>query len=521
MNTRTLRPRPVVLCILDGWGYRAESADNAIALANTPNWDRLLADCPHALLATSGLAVGLPDGQMGNSEVGHMNLGAGRVVMQDLPRIDLAVADGSLAANPNLLQAIAAVKARGGAFHLLGLLSPGGVHSHQDHLAALARIVAGHGVPVRVHAFLDGRDTPPSSALGFMERFLADVAGQDVQVATVSGRYYAMDRDKRWDRVQLAFDAMVLGKGPAAADALSAIKAGYDAGQTDEFLLPTAIAGYAGMGDGDGLLMGNFRADRAREILEALVDPAFNGFSRGKIPAFSARLGLTEYSSHLNAFLTPLFPAESLSRILGELVSEAGLTQLRIAETEKYAHVTFFFNGGREQVYPGEDRILIPSPKVATYDLAPAMSANEVTDRLVEAIDAGRYDVIVVNYANGDMVGHTGILAAAIAAVETVDACLGRLESAVAKAGGVLLVTADHGNAELMRDPETGEPQTAHTTGPVGVVLANAPAAVAGLREGRLADVAPTLLALLQLPQPAEMTGHSLLVLDRQPAMTG
>jgi 2,3-bisphosphoglycerate-independent phosphoglycerate mutase len=521
MNTRTLRPRPVVLCILDGWGYRAESADNAIALANTPNWDRLLADSPHALLKTSGLAVGLPDGQMGNSEVGHMNLGAGRVVMQDLPRIDLAAADGSLASNPDLLTAIDAVKASGGVIHLLGLLSPGGVHSHQDHLAALARIVASHGVPVRVHAFLDGRDTPPSSALGFMERFLADVAGQDVQVATVSGRYYAMDRDKRWDRVQLAFDAMVLGKGNAAADALSAIKAGYDAGQTDEFLLPTAIAGYAGINDGDGLLMGNFRADRAREILEALVDPAFNGFSRGKIPAFAARLGLTEYSSHLNAFLTPLFPAESLSRIFGEIVSEAGLTQLRIAETEKYAHVTFFFNGGREQVYPGEERILIPSPKVATYDLAPAMSAFEVTDRLVEAIDAGRYDVIVVNYANGDMVGHTGILAAAIVAAETVDACLGRLEAAVAKAGGVLLVTADHGNAELMRDPETGEPQTAHTTGPVGVVLANAPAAIAGLRDGRLADVAPTLLALLGLPQPTEMTGQSLLVLDRQPAMTG
>jgi 2,3-bisphosphoglycerate-independent phosphoglycerate mutase len=521
MNTSTLRPRPVVLCILDGWGYRAEPADNAIALANTPNWDRFLAHYPHALLKTSGLAVGLPGGQMGNSEVGHMNLGAGRVVMQDLPRIDLAAADGALAANPNLLKAIEAVKASGGAFHLLGLLSPGGVHSHQDHLAALARIVAGHGVPVRVHAFLDGRDTPPSSALGFMERFLADIAGQDVRVATVSGRYYALDRDKRWDRVQLAFDALVLGQGPAAADALSAIKAGYDAGQTDEFLLPTAIAGYAGMRDGDGLLMGNFRADRAREILEALVDPGFSGFSRAKTPDFAARLGLTEYSAHLNAFLTPLFPAESLSRILGEIVSEAGLTQLRIAETEKYAHVTFFFNGGREQVYPGEDRILIPSPKVATYDLAPAMSAKEVTDRLVEAIDAGRHDVIVVNYANGDMVGHTGILAAAVAAVETVDACLGRLEAAVARMGGVLLVTADHGNAELMRDPETGEPQTAHTTGPVGVVLAHAPAAIAGLRDGRLADVAPTLLALLGLPQPAEMTGQSLLVLNPQPAIAG
>lgn len=521
MNNPAPRPRPVVLCILDGWGYRADTADNAIALADTPNWDRLLAQNPHALLATSGLAVGLPDGQMGNSEVGHMNLGAGRVVMQDLPRIDLAVSDGSLASSPNLLAAVEAVKAKGGAFHLLGLLSPGGVHSHQDHLAALARIIASHGVSVRVHAFLDGRDTPPSSALGFMERFLADVAGHDVQVATVSGRYYAMDRDKRWDRVQLAVDAMVLGKGHAAADALSAIRAGYDAGQTDEFLLPTAIAGYAGMSDGDGLLMGNFRADRAREILEALVDPGFSGFSRAKIPAFAARVGMSEYSSHLNAFLTPLFPAESLSRILGEIVSEAGLTQLRIAETEKYAHVTFFFNGGREQVFPGEDRILIPSPKVATYDLAPAMSAHEVTDRLVEAIEAGRYDVIVVNYANGDMVGHTGLTPAAIVAAETVDACLGRLEAAVAKAGGVLLVTADHGNAELMKDPITGEPHTAHTTGPVLGALAHAPAEIAGLREGRLADVSPTLLALLGLPQPAEMTGQSLLVLQRQPALTG
>jgi 2,3-bisphosphoglycerate-independent phosphoglycerate mutase len=519
--SKTTAPRPVVLCILDGWGHRDDTRDNAIALAATPVWDRLVATCPRALLATSGLSVGLPDGQMGNSEVGHMNLGAGRVVMQDLPRIDEAVADGSLAANPALVAAVAAVRARGGVFHLLGLMSPGGVHSHQDHLAALARTIAAAGVPVRVHAFLDGRDTPPSSAKDYMARFLADVAGADVagadaagadiRVATVSGRYYAMDRDKRWDRVQLAFDAMMLGQGPAAADPLAAIQASYDSGKTDEFMLPVTVGGYGGMADGDGLLMGNFRADRAREILHALVDPGFDGFARSRCADFAARLGLTEYSRDLNAFLQPLFPAESLTRLLGEVTSEAGLTQLRIAETEKYAHVTFFFNGGREQVYPGEDRILVPSPKVATYDLQPEMSAGEVCDRMVQAIGSGKYDLIVANFANGDMVGHTGILAAAMRAAVTIDSCLSRLEMAVAAAGGTMLVTADHGNAEQMTDPETGQPHTAHTTGPVDAVLVNPPAGITGLADGRLADVAPTLLRLLGLPQPAEMTGFSLL----------
>jgi 2,3-bisphosphoglycerate-independent phosphoglycerate mutase len=500
-----------VLCILDGWGWREETADNAIAQADTPNWDRFLASYPHALLQTSGLQVGLPDGQMGNSEVGHMNLGAGRVVMQDLPRIDAAAADGSLAANPALVKAVAAVKARGGVFHLMGLLSPGGVHSHQDHLAALARSIAAAGVPVRVHAFLDGRDTPPSSAQGFMERFLADVAGHDVRVATVSGRYYAMDRDKRWDRIQLAWSALVDAKGAAAADALSAIAASYAAGKTDEFMLPAVIGSYTGMKDGDGLLMGNFRADRAREILDCLVNPAFDGFARARQVDFAARVGLTEYSKDLNAFLDTLFGPETLDNILGEVVAGAGLRQLRIAETEKYAHVTFFFNGGIETVFPGEERILVPSPKVATYDLQPEMSAGEVTDRLVAAIEGGTFDVVVVNYANGDMVGHTGFLDAAIRAATTVDTCLGRLEAAVAKAGGTMLVTADHGNAEQMRDPATGEPHTAHTTGPVPAVLVAPPAGVTGLGDGRLADVAPTLLALLGLPQPAEMSGHSLL----------
>jgi len=504
-------PRPVLLCILDGWGHRHDARDNAIEMAKTPVWHHLLESAPHALLETSGLAVGLPDGQMGNSEVGHMNLGAGRVVMQDLPRIDQAVADGSLARNAQLTAAIAAVKAAGGRFHLLGLLSPGGVHAHQDHLAGLAKIISDAGVPVLVHAFLDGRDTPPSSAEGFLKKFIADVAGHDVTIATVGGRYYAMDRDKRWDRVTLAADAIRSGKGPKAADALSAVAASYAAGKTDEFVLPVAIGAYAGVQDGDGLLMGNFRADRAREILHALADPAFTDIERPSLPAYAACLGLAEYSSQLNPLFPALFPAEKLSDILGEVVSKAGLRQLRIAETEKYAHVTFFLNGGEEQVYPGEDRILVPSPKVATYDLQPEMSAPEVTDKLVAAIESGTYDLIVCNYANGDMVGHTGILSAAIKAVETIDNALGRLSAAIVKVGGSMLITADHGNVEMMTDPETGEPYTAHTIGAVPVVLVNAPDNVRSISNGRLADVAPTLLSLMGLPQPAAMTGTSLL----------
>ena len=504
-------PRPVLLCILDGWGYRPDPTDNAILLAKTPVWSRLLASSPHALLETSGLAVGLPDGQMGNSEVGHMNLGAGRVVMQDLPRIDQAVADGTLAKNPLLVSSIAAVKAAGGRFHLLGLLSPGGVHSHQDHLAGLAKIISDAGVPVLIHAFLDGRDTPPSSADGFLKKFLADIEGHDVKIATIGGRYYAMDRDKRWDRVTLAADAIREGKGPRAADPLAALKASYEAGKTDEFVLPVAIGDYAGVHDGDGLMMGNFRADRAREILHALADPKFTEIARPDLPAYAACLGMVEYSSALNPLFPALFPAEKLSDILGEVVSRAGLKQLRIAETEKYAHVTFFLNGGEEQVYEGEDRILVPSPKVATYDLQPEMSAPEVTDKLVAAIESGTYDLIVANYANGDMVGHTGILSAAIKAVETIDAALGRLEAAIGKVGGTMLVTADHGNCEMMTDPETGEPYTQHTIGVVPAVLVNGPAE-ATLSDGRLADVAPTLLSLIGLPQPEAMTGRSLLV---------
>ncbi|HEX3499802.1 MAG TPA: 2,3-bisphosphoglycerate-independent phosphoglycerate mutase [Stellaceae bacterium] len=505
-------PRPVVLCILDGWGHRADPADNGIEQAATPNWHRFLATSPQSLLQASELFVGLPKGQMGNSEVGHMNIGAGRVVLQDLPRIDQAVADGSLAKNPRLAAFIAALQRSGGTAHLMGLLSPGGVHSHQDHIAALANILAAAGLPVAVHAFLEGRDTPPRSAKGFVEKLLADLHDREkIRIATVSGRYYAMDRDKRWDRVEKAYRAFVDAQGEMAPNAVAAIEQGYSAGLNDEFILPTVIGQYGGMTDGDGVIVGNFRADRVRETLAALLDPTFSGFPRSRIVRFAASSGLTEYSADLKPFLSALFPPEDLRETFGEVVSQAGLHQLRIAETEKYAHVTFFFNGGRETPFPGEERILVPSPKVATYDLQPEMSAFEVTDRLVEAIQSGRFDVVVLNYANADMVGHSGNLGAAIKAVEAVDACLGRLAQAVERAGGSLLITADHGNAEMMRDPQTGQPHTAHTTNPVPLVLVNPPPAITGLEDGRLADIAPTLLAIVGLQQPAAMTGHSVL----------
>ena len=511
--TTPSRPRPVVLCILDGWGHRAECTDNAICAANTPAWHSFMATSPHAFLQASELYVGLPRGQMGNSEVGHMNIGAGRVVMQDLPRIDQAIADGSLARNPRLADFIAAMKQSRGAVHLLGLLSPGGVHSHQDHMAALARLLSEAGLEVRVHAFLDGRDTPPKAAQSYMAFFLADISHlKRVHLGTVIGRYYAMDRDKRWDRVEKAYRCLVDAEGRRAPDGAAAVRQGYDAGESDEFVLPTAVGDFAGMKDGDGVLMANFRADRVREILAALLDPGFGGFARPRVVRTAAALGMTEYSTALNAFVKTLFPPEDLSETFAEVVAGAGLTQLRIAETEKYAHVTFFFNGGRETEFPGETRILVPSPKVATYDLKPEMSAYEVTDKLVEAIDAGRFYVIVVNYANTDMVGHTGDLAAAIKAVEAVDRCLARLGEAVQRAGGTMLITADHGNAETMRDPETGERHTSHTLNPVPVLLVNPPAGITGLEDGRLADIAPTLLALLGLPQPAAMTGHPLLL---------
>ena len=516
--------RPIVLCILDGWGARDEVSNNAIAQGSTPNWDRLVGEIPIANLKTCGLNVGLPDGQMGNSEVGHMNLGAGRVVMQDLPRIDAALADGSLASNLALARHIEELRKSRGTCHLLGLLSPGGVHSHQSHIVALAIAVSSHNIPVCIHAFLDGRDTPPKAGREFMANFLEELPDTcKISVATVSGRYYAMDRDQRWDRVQRTYEAVVSAKGARGEDVLSTIEASYDAGFSDEFLLPTVIGGYDGMANGDGILMANFRADRVREILAALVDANFNGFPRTQKISFAARTGMIEYSKDLNRFFETLFQPLSLNGTLGEVVANAGLRQLRIAETEKYAHVTFFFNGGRELEFAGEDRILVPSPKVPTYDLKPEMSAPEVTDNLVEAIGSGVYDLIIANFANCDMVGHTGVLRAAKLAVETVDESLGRLEAAICRAGGVLLVTADHGNCEQMLDESTGQPFTQHTLNDVPAILVNPPDRLASLLDGRLSDIAPTILDLLGLDKPKEMTGKSLLEpnersIDKHPA---
>ncbi len=499
--------RPVMLVILDGWGWRTERADNAVLQAETPTFDRLWAAGPRAFLRTSGGDVGLPDGQMGNSEVGHLNIGAGRVVMQDLPRIDAAIRDGSLAANPELTAFTAKLKTSGGTCHLMGLVSPGGVHSHQDHAAALARLVAEAGVPVAVHAWTDGRDTPPRSGADDLAR-LAHALPEGARVATVSGRYYAMDRDHRWERVGKAYGAMAEADGPRFPDAAAAMADAYGRDVTDEFVVPATLGDYAGMREGDGILCFNFRSDRVREIMSALLDPSFDGLPRSRAPKMAAALGATRYSDELSTLMGALFAPQTLDNILGEVVSAAGLAQLRMAETEKYPHVTYFFNGGIETPYPGEDRVMVASPKVATYDLQPEMSAPELAGKAVEAIGSGRYDLIILNFANADMVGHTGSLPAAVKAVEAADTGLGRIAEAVERAGGALLVTADHGNAELMRDPATGGPHTAHTTNPVPVFLAGVPGAT--LRDGRLGDLAPTLLSLMGLPRPLEMTGRSL-----------
>jgi 2,3-bisphosphoglycerate-independent phosphoglycerate mutase len=505
--------RPVMLVILDGWGWREDPTDNAIRQAKTPTFDHLWETGPHGFLRTSGRDVGLPDGQMGNSEVGHLNIGAGRVVMQDLPRIGEAIASGEIARTPALIDLIDKLKASGGTCHLLGLVSPGGVHSHQDHAVALAKILAAAGVPTRVHAFTDGRDTPPQSAAEYFRNFIAALPTQTT-IATVCGRYYAMDRDKRWDRVEKAYRAIVDAEGPRFADAPAAIADAYAHKMFDEFIVPAVIGDYRGMKDGDGILCFNFRADRAREILGAILDPSntaiATGFAGRRAVRFAAAVGMTQYSDELDGLMQAMFPSQTLANILGEVVAAAGRRQLRMAETEKYPHVTYFFNGGREQPYDGEDRIMVPSPKVATYDLQPEMSAPELTDKAVAAINSGQYDLIVLNFANPDMVGHTGSLAAAIKAVETVDSGLGRIVAAVQQAGGAVLVTADHGNCEMMRDPETGGAHTAHTTNPVPLLLTGA--RNRGLvAEGRLADLAPTLLELMDLPKPKEMTGRSLL----------
>jgi len=502
------RPKPILLLILDGWGHRDETAHNAIAQANAPNWRRLLAECPHTLVDTHGEFVGLPHGQMGNSEVGHMNIGSGRIVYQDLTRIDAAIADGSFFDNPALVGACEAAKAGGGTLHVFGLVSPGGVHSQEKHIHAMLDLAARCGVArVAVHAFLDGRDTPPQSA----EPSLRDLAAHcrsvgNAAIATVSGRYYAMDRDKRWDRVERAYEAIADAKSEHHADdALAALQAAYARGENDEFVKPTVIGAGARVADGDAIVFMNFRSDRARELSQAFVDVDFSGFARPRAIRLGAFVTLTEYEKGLAASAIAFAP-QSMRNTLGEYLASLGLAQLRIAETEKYAHVTFFFSGGREAPFAGEERILVPSPKVATYDLQPEMSCPELTDKLVDAIAGQHFDFIVCNIANPDMVGHSGIESAAIKAVEAVDVALGRLTAAIRAAGGEMLISADHGNLEQMLD-ENGVPHTQHTVGPVPLVYVGRNAT---LHHGALRDLAPTVLALMGLPQPAEMTGHSL-----------
>lgn len=515
MTNMTLKPtKPVVLCILDGWGSREQTENNAIKMANTPHYDAMIREFPNAHLQTSGMAVGLPDGQMGNSEVGHMNIGGGRVVKQELPRIDEAIANDNLQNITCLKNSIEALNKTGGTCHILGLLSPGGVHSHQDHMIGLAREYAKAGIPVSIHAFTDGRDVPPKSAKEFVKKFETDITALDnVRIATVSGRYYAMDRDNRWDRVVKAHNAISTATGINTTSALDAIEQAYQNDLTDEFIDPSIIGNYAGMANGDAIVMANFRSDRAREIMATFVDPNFDGFKKSSNILLSAAIGMTKYSDALIKHMDCLFPTDPLKDTLGEIVSGHHLKQLRIAETEKFAHVTFFFNGGNEDLYEGEERILIPSPDVPTYDLKPEMSAPEVTDRLVDAITSKKFDLIVVNFANPDMVGHTGVMKAALKAVQTIDDSLGRLRTALENVGGSMLVTADHGNIELMQDPHTGGPHTAHTTNIVPFILVNDKAVSdekLRLVDGALCDVAPTILALMGLEQPQTMTGNCL-----------
>lgn len=501
-------PKPVVLCILDGWGLSEDTEANAPRLAKTPTFDAIWARGPHATLITHGRDVGLPTGQMGNSEVGHTNIGAGRVVAMDLGQIDLAIEDGSFFTNPALRDFIDRLKQSGGTAHLMGLTSDGGVHGHIEHMLAAAREIAGEGIPVVLHVFTDGRDVPPKSADGYVADLEARKP-EGARIATVTGRYFAMDRDRRWDRVARAFAAILRGEGLKADSAAQAVAEAYARGETDEFIQPTVIGDYAGLRDGDGLFCLNFRADRVREILAAIGDPDFDAFDTGARPKLAALMGMAEYSDRHNAYMTTMYPKQAIRNTLAEWVAKQGLRQFHVAETEKYPHVTFFLNGGKEDPEPGEDRYMAPSPKVATYDQAPEMSADEVTDHLVEAIERG-YDLIVVNFANPDMVGHTGDLNAAIRACEAVDRGLSRAVAALEKAGGAMIVTADHGNCETMIDPETGGPHTAHTLNPVPVILVGGPEG-ARLRDGRLADLAPTVLELMGLPKPPEMTGESLL----------
>ncbi len=503
------QPRPMVLAILDGWGHNDAPDHNAIHTARTPNWDRLWADSARTLINTSGIAVGLPAGQMGNSEVGHLNLGAGRVIPQDYTRISADIESGQFTANPALCQAIEAARAAGGRVHILGLLSPGGVHSHEAHLFAMVRLAAEKAVPVSVHAFLDGRDMPPRSAMPSLEKMqeLLDELGCG-DIASIVGRYFAMDRDKRWDRVQAAYQ-LLTGDDAVfeAEDAISALVNAYARGENDEFVKTTRITGANPIQDGDAVVFMNYRADRARELTRALIEKDFDGFMRNRMPALSAFVSLTEYQKDFDALIA--FPSEQPHNTLGEFIASLHLKQLRVAETEKYAHVTFFFNGGEESPFDGEDRHLVPSPKVATYDMMPEMSAREVTHALIKAIETNQYDVIICNYANADMVGHTGKFKAAVKAIEVLDECLGKLEKAVVNAGGAMLITSDHGNVEQMYDSDTDQAHTAHTTNLVPLLLVGRYAEFD--EGGALSDVAPTLLDLMQITPPAEMTGRSLL----------
>ena len=506
--------KPLVLLILDGWGYREERESNAILQANTPVMDKLWAEYPHTLISGSGLDVGLPDGQMGNSEVGHVNLGSGRVVYQDFTRITKAIQDGDFFTNPVLVEATQQAVRQGKAVHLMGLLSPGGVHSHEDHIIAMIDLAKQQGATeIYLHAFLDGRDTPPRSAEASLQRVEDHFRTIGVgQVASVIGRYFAMDRDKRWDRVQAAYDLLTQGKAEfSATTAVDALKAAYSRDENDEFVKATAIKNPAGdvikMQQGDSLIFMNFRADRARQFSRAFIDADFSGFNREYQPQLSSFVMLTEYAADIKAPCA--YPPESLNNVLGEWLAKHQKTQLRISETEKYAHVTFFFSGGREDVFDGEQRILVPSPNVATYDLQPEMNSTELTNKLVDAIHSGEFDVIICNYPNGDMVGHTGILSAAIKAVEAVDQCIGRVVETLQQVGGECLITADHGNAEQMMDPESGQAHTAHTSDPVPLIYVGRHAAVTS--GGILSDIAPTMLHLMGMPIPPEMTGKILM----------
>ncbi len=501
---------PVVLLILDGVGCRDDAPDNAVSRAAKPNWDRLWRDHAHTTIDASELAVGLPRGQMGNSEVGHLNIGAGRVIYQEFTRIDHAIETGEFRRNPALVKAVATARQNRATLHVLGLVSPGGVHSHERQIAAMVAMAADGGAPrVAVHAFLDGRDTPPRSAETSLQYMAATCAAHPgCRIADIVGRYYAMDRDKRWERIEAAYQLIVDAAAPySAPDAVSALAAAYARGENDEFVKPTTIGDGARIEDGDVVVFMNFRADRARQMTRALTDASFSGFARKRVPKLGAFVTLTSYGDEF-AGLPVAFPPQTITQSLGAVLAERGLRQLRIAETEKYAHVTYFFNGGVEAAYPGEDRIMVPSPKVATYDLKPEMSAFEVTDRLVAAIESRRYDAIVCNYANGDMVGHTGKLDAATRAIEVLDTCVGRVIAAQRARGGEVLVTADHGNAEKMHDDATGQAHTAHTLNLVPCLYVGRAATPRG--PGALQDIAPTLLAMMGLPQPAEMTGHTL-----------